>query len=647
MKFKIIITIIIFLLSDIHNISNIKSREYIINEETNINLNVLSIDYELLYDNISIIRIKIKTTNEIYIKINFKAFFKSNDKKNRFILDCSNISRNVIICLSKRKIFLDNEKKYFFYYNKKKSGISMTIDGKDVYKDTKNISLIFHPEIENHQIVYKNNKKFYVKIDMNMVSKGLLYLTKKSKTVLNNQKNGFNKYIGLNNYIPRGGLSYRLQWTLIAYKEAIRRGYKMVDGDLLFTKDKIPVIAHDLTLETVSNGKGYLIKKNLNELEKLDFGCKFSEKYAGEKILKFEDLLKLCKERNIIIDLDLHHLNYKEFNNNMEEYIKIIIDYVERFDMINSIIFNDNRQIVFDIFVSIRKDISFSINGMNEKKNIEKIKNKYKDSKIILYNMGGLTLGKKINKDAVKFGISLGRKIKASKIDDINFANKVVSWGVNFICTFKLEPFLMKNIKEEPIIVSCNKDDKENNVSLCEIDENINLKDNEIYNIYYSTNIYNISEDIVEESIGNFKYIDTNSLKPLYYSIIDFNFTEAKIRLNISNVAKKNEIIKGIVGPAYDNVESCYQYNYLCYGNDSHILECEIDKSDDDKVIFNGKYCIYSLEGYTFNPQKIIIESNGQKSVLLLSRDFLIFLIEIILIAIAFELKSSIKKNFI
>ena len=205
----------------------------------------------------------------------------------------------------------------------------------------------------------------------------------------------------------------------------------------------------------------------------------------------------------------------------------------------------------------------------------------------------------------------------------------------------------MKNIKEEPIIVSCNKDDKENNVSLCEIDENINLKDNEIYNIYYSTNIYNISEDIVEESIGNFKYIDTNSLKPLYYSIIDFNFTEAKIRLNISNVAKKNEIIKGIVGPAYDNVESCYQYNYLCYGNDSHILECEIDKSDDDKVIFNGKYCIYSLEGYTFNPQKIIIESNGQKSVLLLSRDFLIFLIEIILIAVAFELKSSIKKNFI
>jgi hypothetical protein len=97
---------------------------------------------------------------------------------------------------------------------------------------------------------------------------------------------------------------------------------------------------------------------------------------------------------------------------------------------------NDNRQIVFDIFVSIRKDISFSINGMNEKKNIEKIKDKYKDSKIILYNMGGLTLGRKINKNAVKFGLSLGRKIKASKIDDINFANKVLSWGVNFICTF-------------------------------------------------------------------------------------------------------------------------------------------------------------------------------------------------------------------
>ena len=53
----------------------------------------------------------------------------------------------------------------------------------------------------------------------------------------------------------------------------------------------------------------------------------------------------------------------------------------------------------------------------------------------------------------MKYGLSLGKKIKAAKIDDIDLANKVLEWGVNFICTNKLESFLIKNEKEVPIIL--------------------------------------------------------------------------------------------------------------------------------------------------------------------------------------------------
>ena len=106
------------------------------------------------------------------------------------------------------------------------------------------------------------------------------------------------------------------------------------------------------------------------------------------------------------------------------------------------------------VFKSIRKDLSFSLNGMNEKENIKRIKDKYQDSKILIYNMGDLQKGKKINKESVKYGLSLGKKIKAAKIDDLNFANKVLEWGVNFICTNKLESFLIKNEREEPKIVN-------------------------------------------------------------------------------------------------------------------------------------------------------------------------------------------------
>lgn len=115
--------------------------------------------------------------------------------------------------------------------------------------------------------------------------------------------------------------------------------------------------------------------------------------------------------------------------------------------MRRKIVFNDSRQKIFDIIKSIRNDISFSINGMNEKKSIEKIKDKYNESKILIYNMGLLQEGKTINEEAVKYGISLGKKIKAAKIDDINFENKVLSWGVNYICTNNHNNFNKNNCK--------------------------------------------------------------------------------------------------------------------------------------------------------------------------------------------------------
>ena len=103
---------------------------------------------------------------------------------------------------------------------------------------------------------------------------------------------GFNKNIHLNNIIPHSGLGeYMPGSILISYKEAIRRGYKIVDAGLVFTKDKIPVVAQGTNLEKMSNGTGDFTEKTLEELEQLDSVNVNNEKYKREKILKFEDLL--------------------------------------------------------------------------------------------------------------------------------------------------------------------------------------------------------------------------------------------------------------------------------------------------------------------------------------------------------------------
>ena len=446
-----------------------------------------------------------------------------------------------------------------------------------------------------------------------MVSGGYLYITKKSKKVLQERKN-FNKNIDLNNFISHCGLwGYRPQNTLVAFKEAIRRGYKIVDGDLVFTKDKIPVMCHGVQLNLVSNGHGDLNEKTYDELKKLDFGSIFDPKYKGEKILKFEDLLKLCKEEEIILDLDLGHIKSKYFENT-DEYVKIIINLIEKYEMFNSIFINDGREQVIEKFKSLRNDIVFSVYGISSKENMEKMNKHFNNSEINIYNFGGLTTGGKISEETVKYGISLGKKIKASKIDDINFANQVVSWGVNYVCTNKLEPFLMKNEREEPIIATCTQSDMDEEISECEIDEEYDLEDNQMYNIYYSTNIYNSSMDIVEKPIGEFKFVDTNLLDEYYYDINHFDFNNGIIKLNISNTLKKGETINGLVGPTYDDVAECYIYDFTCKGNGKHMLDCTINKKDPTKVPYNGDYKIYSLEGYSLNKEQLYYKLNYQKN---------------------------------
>ena len=266
-----------------------------INHPDNINnIRILDISYEISYDIQAILKVKIKTIDKILNNITFNAFLKAEGENKEFSLECLNELEDLIVCSSLKNIFFNTKKKYLFGYNTQKSKKNLTINGKESYEDSKRISLIFHPKIPNHQILYKNNKKLFIINEKNMIYGGYLFITRKTKKILKPPENGFNKYIELNNFIPRAGLGiYMPQWTLIAYQEAIRRGYKMVDADILFTKDEIPVIAHDILLEKVSNGEGRLIDKTLAELEKLDFGIKFSKKYEGQKILKFEVLLNL------------------------------------------------------------------------------------------------------------------------------------------------------------------------------------------------------------------------------------------------------------------------------------------------------------------------------------------------------------------
>jgi hypothetical protein len=250
----------------------------------------------------------------------------------------------------------------------------------------------------------------------------------------------------------------------------------------------------------------------------------------------------------------------------------------------------------------------------------------------------------------------LGYKIKVNSVSDISYAKKITNWGVDFLKTQIHEPFLIENEKEDPIIVRCIPIDDDH--SECEIDDDVYLKDNEYYNIYYSENIYNISSDINSEPIAEFQYVETHILDELYYIVDKFDFNNGILKLNLSEILKKGEEIDGVVAPDYDNVEEIYQLNFICIGIGNFTVDCNIQKDEEDKLIFNGKYSIYYLEDYSFNEYETKERANyheddniveymyEQKFPYLLTFCIIIFVIIVILIIYCVKCRNQSSNNY-
>lgn len=114
--------------------------------------------------------------------------------------------------------------------------------------------------------------------------------------------------------------------TLSAYRESAKNGFSMVECDVHFTKDDVPVLIHDKDIDRTSNGTGEVSELLWSEISTYDFGSWKSPKYKGEKIPKFEEFIGLCK------NLSLHP--YIEIKTKLKaEHIKILLGIVKRYGM--------------------------------------------------------------------------------------------------------------------------------------------------------------------------------------------------------------------------------------------------------------------------------------------------------------------------
>ena len=134
----------------------------------------------------------------------------------------------------------------------------------------------------------------------------------------------------------RGANQVAPQNTLPAFKKSFEIGCDGVETDIHLTKDGIPVLCHNFTIDETSTGKGAIKDMTYEELLQFDFGSYKGEEFKGTKIPLVEDFIKLCKENNVeVLNIELKSEVPGEAP---IEFPKVTIELAKKYDMFDKLI---------------------------------------------------------------------------------------------------------------------------------------------------------------------------------------------------------------------------------------------------------------------------------------------------------------------
>jgi glycerophosphoryl diester phosphodiesterase len=82
----------------------------------------------------------------------------------------------------------------------------------------------------------------------------------------------------------RGGGSAAPENTLAALRTGAAAGFRMVEFDVMLSRDGVPLLIHDETLERTTDGTGPVSAHDCADLLTLDAGRRYGAAFAGERI---------------------------------------------------------------------------------------------------------------------------------------------------------------------------------------------------------------------------------------------------------------------------------------------------------------------------------------------------------------------------
>lgn len=172
-----------------------------------------------------------------------------------------------------------------------------------------------------------------------------------------NNELDINPYILNSKFIAHRGCDtqYAPENTIPGFKWAIDSGYKILEYDIRFTSDGVPVLIHDETINrTARNQDGseistdiYVANSSYEELLNYDFGIWRGSSFAGTKIPTLEEFLVFIKKYGCCGDTDWTTLG----SNITSSQIATFMSTVKKTGMMGSVMITSNISVIRNLLL--------------------------------------------------------------------------------------------------------------------------------------------------------------------------------------------------------------------------------------------------------------------------------------------------------
>ena len=239
----------------------------------------------------------------------------------------------------------------------------------------------------------------------------------------------------------RGARGLAPENTLQSVNKAIALNIKWVEIDVKISKDHVPFLLHDSSLERTTSGNGSPLNYKYSELYKLDAGSWFDKKHKNLYPPTLKEILDLCSQKKIGVNIELKPNKGSEEANAVaiaELIMKHKFDcqyFLSSFDWFSAI---KIRELLPESYVGIL------INRFDQKNNFTKMLSKCNEHNFFSCGFNITIISDEIIKVCKNYGILV--TVYSSQNIEKNEAEELWNLGVDSI--FIDNPTSYKNILE-------------------------------------------------------------------------------------------------------------------------------------------------------------------------------------------------------